>query len=125
MTFKTSSGFYLRHLKSEHTKRILFFQYKHRFYLTGCRSLRNYGENCSLKCPQNCQDDYCDIVERTCLACKLGFIGPRCMGKLVWYTVISAIFINICGRYFFMLIINKMYPNVVDCIDFLIHQQLT
>ncbi|XP_078330348.1 uncharacterized protein LOC144624425 [Crassostrea virginica] len=45
----------------------------------GCRSLRNYGENCSLECPQNCQDGYCDIVEGTCLACKPRFIGQRCM----------------------------------------------
>nr|XP_022310709.1 multiple epidermal growth factor-like domains protein 6 [Crassostrea virginica] len=44
----------------------------------GCRSLRNYGENCSLECPQNCQDGYCDM-EGTCLACKPGFIGPRCI----------------------------------------------
>ncbi|XP_078327837.1 uncharacterized protein LOC111111750 [Crassostrea virginica] len=44
----------------------------------GCRSLRNYGENCSLECPQNCQDGYCDIMEGTCLACKPGFKGQRC-----------------------------------------------
>ncbi|XP_078328398.1 uncharacterized protein LOC111111981 [Crassostrea virginica] len=44
----------------------------------GCRSLKNYGENCSLECPQNCQDGYCDIVEGTCPACKPGFIGPMC-----------------------------------------------
>nr|XP_022304367.1 uncharacterized protein LOC111111594 [Crassostrea virginica] len=41
----------------------------------GCQTLGN----CSLECPQNCQDGYCDIVEGTCLACKPGFIGPRCM----------------------------------------------
>nr|XP_022304591.1 protein jagged-1b-like [Crassostrea virginica] len=45
----------------------------------GCRSLRNYGENCSLECPQNCQDGYCDIVEGNCLACKPKFIGSRCI----------------------------------------------
>ncbi|XP_022306485.2 uncharacterized protein LOC111112903 [Crassostrea virginica] len=45
----------------------------------GCQSLRNYEKNCSLECPQNCQDGYCDIVEGTCLTCKPGFIGPRCM----------------------------------------------
>nr|XP_022304917.1 multiple epidermal growth factor-like domains protein 11 [Crassostrea virginica] len=43
----------------------------------GCRSLRNYGENCSLECPQNCQDGYCDM-EGTCPACKPGFIGQMC-----------------------------------------------
>ncbi|XP_078330363.1 uncharacterized protein LOC144624436 [Crassostrea virginica] len=44
----------------------------------GCRSLRNYGENCSLECPHNCLDGYCDIVEGTCLGCKPKLIGPRC-----------------------------------------------
>ncbi|XP_078330369.1 uncharacterized protein LOC144624440 [Crassostrea virginica] len=44
-----------------------------------CPSPGYYGENCSLDCPQNCQDGYCDSVEGNCLACKPGFIGPRCM----------------------------------------------
>ncbi|XP_078320780.1 uncharacterized protein LOC144621431 [Crassostrea virginica] len=44
----------------------------------GCPSPRHYGKNCSLKCPQNCQNGYCDIVEGTCFACKPGFTGPRC-----------------------------------------------
>ncbi|XP_078330387.1 uncharacterized protein LOC144624457 [Crassostrea virginica] len=44
-----------------------------------CPSPGYYGENCSLECPQNCQDGYCDSMEGTCLACKPGFIGPRCM----------------------------------------------
>ncbi|XP_078330346.1 uncharacterized protein LOC111112509 [Crassostrea virginica] len=43
-----------------------------------CPSPGYYGEKCSLDCPQNCQDVYCDSVEGTCLACKPGFIGPRC-----------------------------------------------
>ncbi|XP_078330388.1 uncharacterized protein LOC144624458 [Crassostrea virginica] len=43
-----------------------------------CPSPGYYGENCSLDCPQNCQNGYCDSVEGTCLACKIGFIGPRC-----------------------------------------------
>ncbi|XP_078330352.1 uncharacterized protein LOC144624428 [Crassostrea virginica] len=44
----------------------------------GCPSPGYYGENCSLKCPQNCQDGYCDIVEGTCFACAHRYIGPRC-----------------------------------------------
>ncbi|XP_078328397.1 uncharacterized protein LOC111112501 isoform X3 [Crassostrea virginica] len=44
----------------------------------GCPSPGYYGENCSLECPQNCQDGYCDIVEGTCLNCKPGYISPRC-----------------------------------------------
>ncbi|XP_022307883.2 uncharacterized protein LOC111113881 [Crassostrea virginica] len=51
----------------------------------GCRSLGKYGENCSLECPQNCQNGYCDIVEGTCLACKPGFKGPQCIGKSPLY----------------------------------------
>ncbi|XP_078328061.1 uncharacterized protein LOC111112074 [Crassostrea virginica] len=44
-----------------------------------CPSPGYYGENCSLKCPKNCHDGYCDSMEGTCPACKPGFIGPRCM----------------------------------------------
>nr|XP_022303551.1 laminin subunit alpha-2-like isoform X2 [Crassostrea virginica] len=43
-----------------------------------CPSPGYYGENCSLECPQNCQDGYCESVEGTCFACKPGHIGPRC-----------------------------------------------
>nr|XP_022304600.1 uncharacterized protein LOC111111752 [Crassostrea virginica] len=51
-----------------------------------CPSPGYYGENCSTECPQNCQDGYCDSEEGACLACKPGFIGPRCMGKEVFNT---------------------------------------
>nr|XP_022305738.1 platelet endothelial aggregation receptor 1-like isoform X1 [Crassostrea virginica] len=44
----------------------------------GCASPGYYGENCSLECPQNCQDGYCDIVEGTCFGCSHRYIGPRC-----------------------------------------------
>ncbi|XP_078328402.1 uncharacterized protein LOC144623721 isoform X1 [Crassostrea virginica] len=44
----------------------------------GCPSPGYYGENCSLECPQNCQDGYCDIVEGTCFGCAHRYIGPRC-----------------------------------------------
>ncbi|XP_078328078.1 uncharacterized protein LOC144623516 [Crassostrea virginica] len=37
-----------------------------------------YGENCSLECPQNCQDCYWDIVGGTCFGCTHRYIGPRC-----------------------------------------------
>ncbi|XP_078330394.1 uncharacterized protein LOC144624462 [Crassostrea virginica] len=43
-----------------------------------CPSPGYCGGNCSTECPQNCQDGYCDSVQGTCLACKPGFIGPRC-----------------------------------------------
>nr|XP_022305736.1 uncharacterized protein LOC111112506 isoform X2 [Crassostrea virginica] len=44
----------------------------------GCPSPGYYGENCSLECPQNCQDGYCDSVKGTCLDCKPGYKGSRC-----------------------------------------------
>ncbi|XP_078330381.1 uncharacterized protein LOC144624450 [Crassostrea virginica] len=44
----------------------------------GCPSPGYYGENCSLDCPQNCQDGYCDIVEGTCFGCAHRYMGPRC-----------------------------------------------
>ncbi|XP_078330377.1 uncharacterized protein LOC144624447 [Crassostrea virginica] len=43
-----------------------------------CPSPGYYGKNCSLECPQNCQDGYCDSVKGTCLDCKPGYIGSRC-----------------------------------------------
>ncbi|XP_078330371.1 uncharacterized protein LOC144624442 [Crassostrea virginica] len=44
----------------------------------GCPSPGYYGENCSLECPQNCQDGYCDIVEGTCFRCAHQYIGATC-----------------------------------------------
>ncbi|XP_078330379.1 uncharacterized protein LOC111115489 [Crassostrea virginica] len=44
----------------------------------GCSSPGYYGGNCSLECPQNCQNGYCDIVEGTCFGCSHQYIGPTC-----------------------------------------------
>ncbi|XP_078330395.1 uncharacterized protein LOC144624463 [Crassostrea virginica] len=44
----------------------------------GCPFPGYYGESCSLECPQNCQDGYCNIVEGTCFGCAHRYIGPRC-----------------------------------------------
>ncbi|XP_078328063.1 uncharacterized protein LOC144623506 [Crassostrea virginica] len=44
----------------------------------GCPSPGYYGENCSIECPQNCQDGYCDIVEGNCFRCAHQYIGPTC-----------------------------------------------
>ena len=48
------------------------------YTLAGCPTPGVYGDNCSLLCPRNCQQDRCDIVEGTCLGCILGFKGDRC-----------------------------------------------
>lgn len=44
----------------------------------GCRSKGVYGGRCSLKCPQNCQEGNCDIVNGFCLGCVPGYRGHRC-----------------------------------------------
>ncbi|XP_022307739.2 uncharacterized protein LOC111113742 [Crassostrea virginica] len=44
----------------------------------GCPSPGFYGEDCSIPCPQNCQDGFCHIVEGTCLGCLPGYRGLRC-----------------------------------------------
>lgn len=37
------------------------------------------GENCSLLCPENYQDDQCYAVNKTCLSCVAGYIGSKCI----------------------------------------------
>ena len=46
--------------------------------LAGCATLGYYGESCSLPCPQNCQENRCDIVDGNCLGCVKGYRGPTC-----------------------------------------------
>uniref|UniRef100_A0A8W8NSY8 EGF-like domain-containing protein n=1 Tax=Magallana gigas TaxID=29159 RepID=A0A8W8NSY8_MAGGI len=40
-----------------------------------------YGEDCSLPCPQNCQEGHCHIVDGSCLGCVPGYKGPTCNEK--------------------------------------------
>ena len=115
-TFKDTSGFVhwsieccILIYRVTKQKEYYFFQYTYCFHLTGCRLLRNYGENCSLECPHNCLDGYCDIVEGTCLGCKPKFIGPRYRGKEVLYSVIFTIFINSCSGHFFKVNFQHYY----------------
>ncbi|XP_078328924.1 uncharacterized protein LOC111115260 isoform X3 [Crassostrea virginica] len=44
----------------------------------GCSSPGFYGENCSLRCPRNCQEGHCDIVEGNCLGCIPGYRSFTC-----------------------------------------------
>nr|XP_034322209.1 platelet endothelial aggregation receptor 1-like isoform X1 [Crassostrea gigas] len=44
----------------------------------GCPVTGYYGEDCSLPCPQNCQEGHCHIVDGTCLGCVPGYTGARC-----------------------------------------------
>ncbi|XP_061192790.1 scavenger receptor class F member 2-like [Saccostrea echinata] len=48
------------------------------FQVYGCPTAGFYGENCTLPCPQNCQERHCNIVDGTCLGCVSGYKGPRC-----------------------------------------------
>nr|XP_022307841.1 uncharacterized protein LOC111113842 [Crassostrea virginica] len=48
----------------------------------GCPSPGYYGENCSLECPQNCQDGYCDIVEGTCFGMPRGTLRKELLTEL-------------------------------------------
>ncbi|XP_078330338.1 uncharacterized protein LOC111113187 [Crassostrea virginica] len=47
----------------------------------GCPTLGYYGENCSLSCPQNCQEGLCHITDGTCLGCLPGYKGSKCDTK--------------------------------------------
>nr|XP_022307738.1 uncharacterized protein LOC111113741 [Crassostrea virginica] len=44
----------------------------------GCSSPGFYGEKCSLRCPRNCQEGHCDIVEGNCLGCIPGYRSFTC-----------------------------------------------
>ncbi|XP_061192792.1 multiple epidermal growth factor-like domains protein 11 [Saccostrea echinata] len=48
------------------------------FQVYGCPVSGFYGKNCSLPCPQNCQERHCNIVDGTCLGCITGYKGSRC-----------------------------------------------
>uniref|UniRef100_A0A8W8P2M7 Scavenger receptor class F member 2 n=1 Tax=Magallana gigas TaxID=29159 RepID=A0A8W8P2M7_MAGGI len=47
----------------------------------GCPIPGYYGEDCSLPCPQNCQESHCHIVDGSCLGCVPGYKGPTCNEK--------------------------------------------
>nr|XP_034316286.1 uncharacterized protein LOC105324500 [Crassostrea gigas] len=42
----------------------------------GCN--RSFGENCSHKCPTNCQRSICDSNTGHCFSCESGYIGLNC-----------------------------------------------
>lgn len=45
----------------------------------GCPEPGYDGEDCSSPCSDNCQEDLCDIVNKTCLGCVAGYIGSQCI----------------------------------------------
>lgn len=44
----------------------------------GCQTPGFYGENCSIPCPKNCQEDHCNIVDGACIGCTPGYLGSNC-----------------------------------------------
>lgn len=45
---------------------------------TGCLKPGVYGEFCNETCPDNCQENRCDIISGTCLGCNPGWNGTYC-----------------------------------------------
>lgn len=53
----------------------------------GCSTPGHYGNNCSERCPEKCQEGRCYIINGTCLGCTPGWIGEYCNNskKLVFF----------------------------------------
>lgn len=63
----------------------------------GCPEPGYDGWNCSLLCPENCQDDQCYAVNKTCLSCVAGYIGSKCIEECDGGTF-GPRCINMCGQ---------------------------
>ncbi|XP_078318417.1 uncharacterized protein LOC144620713 [Crassostrea virginica] len=44
----------------------------------GCSKQGVYGNSCNKSCPENCQEQRCDIINGSCLGCTPGWIGEYC-----------------------------------------------
>ncbi|XP_078317014.1 receptor-type tyrosine-protein phosphatase epsilon-like [Crassostrea virginica] len=44
----------------------------------GCSKRGVYGNSCNESCPENCQEQRCDITNGSCLGCTPGWIGEYC-----------------------------------------------
>ncbi|XP_061166269.1 receptor-type tyrosine-protein phosphatase epsilon-like [Saccostrea echinata] len=44
----------------------------------GCSNAGKYGENCDVPCPENCQEQGCNINNGECLGCIPGYQGLSC-----------------------------------------------
>lgn len=47
-------------------------------FLTSKGCNRSFGENCSHKCPTNCQGSICDSNTGHCFSCESGYKGLKC-----------------------------------------------
>ncbi|XP_061185154.1 protein draper-like [Saccostrea echinata] len=50
----------------------------------GCSKAGLYGSNCSIPCPKNCQEKWCNIVDGTCVGCAPGYLGLMCEEECPW-----------------------------------------
>ncbi|XP_061170682.1 tyrosine-protein kinase receptor Tie-1-like [Saccostrea echinata] len=50
----------------------------------GCAKAGVYGSHCSIPCPDNCQEDRCNIVNGSCPGCIPGWTGEMCKEKCPW-----------------------------------------
>lgn len=46
--------------------------------VTGCSRHGLIGNECQIPCPDNCQENRCNIVNGSCVECSPGFIGQYC-----------------------------------------------
>ncbi|XP_061190386.1 receptor-type tyrosine-protein phosphatase T-like [Saccostrea echinata] len=44
----------------------------------GCPNASYHGENCDQLCPENCQEQRCNVTTGDCLGCIPGYQGPMC-----------------------------------------------
>lgn len=60
------------------------------FTIQGCPKPGYFGEDCSLFCPENCQEGHCNIINGACLGCVNGYKGQNCKESefcsLLWCT---------------------------------------
>ncbi|XP_062613599.1 multiple epidermal growth factor-like domains protein 10, partial [Saccostrea cucullata] len=47
----------------------------------GCSESGMYGQNCNHRCPEQCQEKRCHILDGTCLGCKPGWVGDLCSNE--------------------------------------------
>lgn len=91
------------------------------FRFNGCQTKRFYGEDCSLPCPNNCQEGHCHIVDGTCLGCSAGYKGATCEnGMHVFLTIhynsyknkLDASFITVLAQFVFLKKNLKCYEDL-------------
>ena len=55
----------------------------------GCSKRGVYGNSCNESCPENCQEQRCDIINGSCLGCTPGWIDEYCNKGLINISITS------------------------------------